>query len=185
MLVARPPKLFHFGGSDSVAQITLRSRLLHGPDQWVMTPTTRNAIRQLQRDRNLTLSGDLDLSTARELGIASEAGVESAAIEVANPRAERLGAGSIRISADVHTRGGGWQIFVNRFAAGNILHVYIRGVPPRYPTGSAIDHHPFTDTYNDMPNVTRDLSRAQRDFTAELIRDGEGAASATPDRLPF
>lgn len=169
------------------AQITLRDRGYYtGPINGMMTPTTRNAIRQLQRDRNLTMSGDLDLSTARELGIASEAGVESAAIEVANPRAERIGAGSIRISADVHTRGRGWQIFVNRFAAGNILHVYIRGVPPRYPTGSAVDHHPFTETYNDLPNVTRVIFHGpQRDFTAELIRDGGGSGIGNPRQIAF
>lgn len=187
--VGGPPTQTVFTSAEAIrfAQITLRDRGYYtGPINGVMTPTTRNAIRQLQRDRNLTMSGDLDLSTARELGIASDAGIESAAIEVANPRAERIGAGSIRISADVHTQGTGWQIFVNRFLAGNILHVYIRGVRPRYPTGSAVDHHPFTETYNDLPNVTRVIIHGpQRDFTAELIRDGGGSGIGNPRQIAF
>jgi peptidoglycan hydrolase-like protein with peptidoglycan-binding domain len=181
--VGGPPAQTVFTSTEAIrfAQITLRDRGYYtGPINGAMTQTTRNALRQLQHDRNLTMSGDLDLSTARELGIASDAGIESAAIEVLNPRAERIGAGSIRISADVHTQGGGWQIFVNRFVTGNTLHVYIRGVPPRYPDGSAIDHHPFTETYNDLPSVARVIFHGpQRDFTADLLRDGGGVVGTT------
>lgn len=172
-----------FTSAESIqfAQITLRDRGYYtGPINGVMNQAMRNAIRQFQRDRNLSTTGDLDLSTARELGIASESGIESAAIEIMNPRAERIGAGSIRISADVHTQGSGWQVFVNRFVTGNTLHVYVRGVPPRYSTGSAIDHHPFTETYNDLPNVARVIIHGpQRDFTADLLGDRGGTVGAT------
>jgi hypothetical protein len=147
----------------------------------VMNQPMHNAIRELQRDRNLGITGELDLSTARELGIASDSGTESAAIEIMNPRAERIGAGSIRISADVHTQGSGWQVFVNRFVTGTTLHVYLRGVPPRYSTGTAIDRHPFTETYNDLPNVERVIIHGpQRDFTADLLHvDGGGTVGGT------
>jgi hypothetical protein len=146
-----------------------------------MNQAMRNAIRQLQRERNLSMNGDLDLSTARELGIASDSGIESAAIEIMNARAERIGPGSIRFSADVHTQGSGWQVFVNRFVTGNTLHVYVRGVAPRYSTGTAIDHHPFTETYNDLPNVARVIIHGpQRDFTADLLPgDRGGTVGAT------
>ena len=172
-----------FTSAESIrfAQVTLRDRGYYtGPINGVMNQTMRNAIRQLQRDRNLSMTGDLNLSTARELGIASDSGIESTPIEILNARAERIGAGSIRISADVHTQGGGWQVFVNRFVTGNTLHVYVRGVPPRYSTGSAIDHHPFTETYNDLPGVARVIIHGpQRDFTADLIGDRGGTVGAT------
>lgn len=181
--VTGPPAQTVFTSAESIrfAQITLRDRGYYtGPINGVMNQTMRNAIRQLQRDRNLSMNGDLDLSTARELGIASDSGIESAAIEIMNPRAERIGAGSIRISADVHTQGSGWQVFVNRFVTGNTLHVYVRGVPPRYSTGSAIDHHPFTETYNDLPNVAQVIIHGpQRDFTADLLGDRSGTVGAT------
>ena len=172
-----------FASPESIrfAQITLRDRGYYtGPINGIMSQATSNAIRQFQHDRNVTLSGELDLRTARELGIASEAGIESAAIEVVNPRAERISPSSIRISGDVHTQGSGWQIFVNRFVGGDTLHVYVRAVPPQYPAGSAIDHHPFTQTYNDLPNVARVIIHGpQRDFTADLLRGGGGTLGAT------
>ena len=181
--VAGPPAQTVFTSAEAIrfAQISLRDRGYYtGPINGVMNQTMRTAIRQLQRDRNLNMNGDLDLSTARELGIASDSGIESAAIEIMNPRAERIGAGSIRISADVHTQGSGWQVFVNRFVTGNTLHVYVRGVPPRYSAGSAIDHHPFTETYNDLPNVARVIIHGpQRDFTADLLGDRGGTVGAT------
>lgn len=181
--VAGPPAQTVFTSAEAIrfAQISLRDRGYYtGPINGVMNQTMRNAIRQLQRDRHLSMNGDLDLSTARELGIANDSGFESAAIEIMNPRAERIGAGSIRISADVHTQGSGWQVFVNRFVTGNTLHVYVRGVPPRYSTGTAIDHHPFTETYNDLPNVARVIIHGpQRDFTADLLGDRGGTVGAT------
>jgi peptidoglycan hydrolase-like protein with peptidoglycan-binding domain len=181
--VAGPPAQTVFNSAEAIrfAQISLRDRGYYtGPINGVMNQTTRNAIRQLQRDRNLSMNGDLDLSTARELGIANDSGIESAAIEILNPRAERIGAGSIRISADVHTQGSGWQVFVNRFVTGNTLHVYVRGVPPRHSTGTVIDHHPFAETYNDLPNVARVIIHGpQRDFTADLLGDRGGTVGAT------
>ena len=191
--VAGPPAQTVFTSTESIrfAQITLRDRGYYtGPINGVMSQAMRTALRQLQRDRNLTMNGDLDLSTARELGIASDAGIESAAIEIVNPRAERLGAGSIRISADVHTQGSGWQVFINRFVTGNTLHVYVRGVPPRYSSGTAVDRRPFTETYNDLPNVERVIIHGpQRDFTADLLGDRGGtvgtAGIGNPRQIAF
>jgi len=182
--VISSPAQTEFISAESVrfAQTGLRDRGYYtGPINGVMNQATRTAIRQLQRERNLQPTGNLDLITARELGIASDSGIESAAIEIVNPRAERVGPGSIRISADVHTQGSGWQIFVNRFVTANTLHVYVRGVPPRYATGSATDHHPFTETYGDLPNVTRVIIHGpQRDFAADLLRDGGGSVGGGP-----
>lgn len=172
-----------FNSAESIrfAQVSLRDRGYYtGPINGVMNQAMRNSIRQLQRERNLTPSGDLDIHTARELGLASDSGIESSAIEIMNPRAERISAGSIRISADVHTQGSGWQVFVNRFVTGNTLHVYVRGVAPRYSTGPATDHHPFTETYNDLPNVARVIIHGpQRDFATDLTGYGTGNTGAT------
>jgi peptidoglycan hydrolase-like protein with peptidoglycan-binding domain len=172
---------FNSAESIRIAQVSLRDRGYYtGPINGVMNQAMRNAIRQLQRERNLAPNGDLDLSTARELGLASDSGFETAAIEIMNPRAERISAGSIRISADVHTQGSGWQVFVSRFVTGNTLHVYVRGVAPRYSTGSATDHHPFTETYNDLPNVARVIIHGpQRDFATDLAGYGTGNTGST------
>ncbi|HXG91051.1 MAG TPA: peptidoglycan-binding protein [Blastocatellia bacterium] len=152
------------------AQIVLRDRgYYNGPIDGRMSVSTRNALRAFQRDRNLAISGDLDLRTAQELGIATETGLETSAIEISNVRAERVDNDSIRIYVDVHTRGGGWQVFTNHFVSGNTLHVYVRGVPPRSSTGTAIDHHPFNQVINNVPNVTRVIFHGpQRDITVDL-----------------
>lgn len=183
--VAGPTPQTVFTSAESIrfAQITLRDRGYYtGPINGVINQAMRSAIRQLQREHNLSMNGDLDLATARELGIASDSGFESAAIEIMNARAERIGPGSIRFSADVHTQGSGWQVFVNRFVTGNTLHVYVRGVAPRYSTGTAIDHHPFTETYNDLPNVARVIIHGpQRDFTADLLPGDRGGTLGATD----
>ena len=172
-----------FTSADSIrfAQVTLRDRGYYsGPINGEITFGTRNAIRQLQKDNNLPITGELDARTARLLGIASESGLEGVSIEILNPRAERVDRDSIRISMDVHTRGSGWQIFVNRFVTNNnTLHVYVRGVPPRYSNGTAIDHHPFTETYK-VPNITRVIVHGpQRDFAIDLLGGGSGAPGGT------
>ena len=172
-----------FTSADSIrfAQITLRDRGYYsGPINGEITIGTRNAIRQLQKDNNLPITGELDGLTARLLGIASESGLEGVSIEIVNPRAERVDRESIRISMDVHTRGTGWQVFVNRFVTNNnTLHVYVRGVPPRYPSGTATDHHPFTETYN-VPNITRVIVHGpQRDFAIDLLGGGIGGSGGT------
>jgi len=54
------------------AQVRLRDRgFYNGPINGEMTVATRNAIRDFQRDRNLTVTGDLDARTAQELGISA------------------------------------------------------------------------------------------------------------------
>jgi peptidoglycan hydrolase-like protein with peptidoglycan-binding domain len=172
-----------FTSADSIrfAQITLRDRGYYtGPINGEMTFGTRNAIRQLQRDNNLPTTGELDGRTARLLGIANESGLEGVSIEIVNPRAERVDRDSIRLSMDVHTRGSGWQVFVNRFVANNnTLHVYVRGVPPRYPSGTATDHHPFSETYS-VPNITRVIVHGpQRDFPIDLLAGGGSGPGGT------
>jgi peptidoglycan hydrolase-like protein with peptidoglycan-binding domain len=52
------------------AQLALRDKGFYsGPINGEMSLATRNAIRDFQRDRNLSITGDLDARTARELGI--------------------------------------------------------------------------------------------------------------------
>ncbi|HKP84712.1 MAG TPA: peptidoglycan-binding protein [Blastocatellia bacterium] len=63
------------GTSDAIraAQIVLRDRgFYNGQINGQMTPATQNALRSFQRDRNLTVTGDLDVRTARELGVADQ-----------------------------------------------------------------------------------------------------------------
>jgi peptidoglycan hydrolase-like protein with peptidoglycan-binding domain len=57
------------------AQTALRDQnYYHGPINGVMNQATRDAIRNFQRDRNISNTGELDLSTARTLGIPVDVG---------------------------------------------------------------------------------------------------------------
>jgi peptidoglycan hydrolase-like protein with peptidoglycan-binding domain len=57
------------------AQTALRDRnYYNGPINGVMNQATRDAIRNFQRDRNIANTGELDLSTARTLGIPVDVG---------------------------------------------------------------------------------------------------------------
>src|SRR6266571_49074 len=171
------------------AQIVLRDRgYYNGPINGQMNVATRDAIRRYQRDRNLAITGDLDLTTARDLGISSESGFETASMEISNVRAERVGRDTIRISADVETRGGEWQLFTNHFVSGNMLHVYVRGVPPRGSADSLIDHRLVTETYNNLSGVTRVVFHGpQRDFTVDLVGGpvGGGGGIGNPRQILF
>jgi peptidoglycan hydrolase-like protein with peptidoglycan-binding domain len=185
--------VFNSFQSVQFAQIALRDRgYYNGQINGQMTVATREALRRYQRDHNLPVSGDLNPMTARDLGIANEQGFEAAQIEVADARAERVGGDGIRIFVDVHTNGGGWQVFVNRFVNNNTLHIYVRGVPPRQPTGAAIDHHPFTDTFYNLGNVTRVIFHGpQRDYTVDLSGavvgggNGAGLGAGNPRQISF
>ena len=66
-----------------------------------------------------------------------------------------------------------WQILVNRFVTGTTLHVYVRGVPPRYSAETGTDHHPFTRTFDNLPNITRVIIHGpQRDLTIDMPGSG-------------
>jgi len=57
------------------AQTALRDKnYYNGPINGVMNQATRDAIRNFQRDRNIANTGELDLSTARTLGIPVDVG---------------------------------------------------------------------------------------------------------------
>ena len=164
------------------AQIALRDRgFYNGPINGQMNFATRDAIRRYQRDRNLAVTGELDLRTARDLGVASEIGLETAPIEITTARAERVGRDAVRIFVDVQTRSRGWQVFATRFVSGDTLHVYVRGVPPRGPAAQAFDHQQISDTYSNMPNVTRVIFHGpQRDFTVNLFGGGGAGTGGDP-----
>ena len=169
-----------FGSYEAIrfAQTTLRDRGYYtGQINGQMTPATRDAIREFQREANLPVTGDLDFRTSRALGIANEEGSEGAAIEIINARAERLRNDSIRINLDVQTQGRGWRVFVNHFARGDALHVYVRGVAPRFSTGTAPDNHTFTEGYENMSNARRVVFQVpQRDITVDLLGGSTGGS---------
>ena len=157
------------------AQAVLRDRgFYNGPINGVMTPATRTALRQFQRDRNLPETGDLDFRTAQALGIASDTGSAADLVEIDNPRAERISRDSVRIDLTARTRTSGWRIFTDKFVTGNTLHVYVRGVPPRYASGQRIDEQRVSDTIDNAGGVSRVIFHgAQRDITVDLLGRGD------------
>lgn len=176
------------------AQTVLRDRgFYNGPINGVMTPGTRNAIRQFQRDRNLPETGDLDFRTAQALGIAGDSGSTADLVEVVNPRAERISRDSIRIELVARTRTSGWRISTDKFVTGNTLHVYVRGVPPRYASGQRIDEQRISETADGASGVSQVVFHgSQRDITVDLVRSGDpggggntGGSSGNPRQIAF
>ncbi|HYP25775.1 MAG TPA: peptidoglycan-binding protein [Blastocatellia bacterium] len=161
------------------AQGVLRDRgFYNGPVNGVMTPGTRAAIRQFQRDRNLSESGELDIRTAQALGIAGERGAQTALIEIENPTAERVGRDRIRYMVTGRTRTGGYTVTTDSFVNGNTLHVYVRGIPPRNPASTAIDYHRLEQTVDNATGVTRVVFHgAERDITVDLSTVGGGGGT--------
>ncbi|HVF92543.1 MAG TPA: peptidoglycan-binding domain-containing protein [Blastocatellia bacterium] len=158
------------------AQGVLRDRgFYNGTVNGVMTPGTRAAIRQFQRDRNLNETGDLDLRTAQALGIAGERGSQTSLIDIENPAATRLNRDSIRYTVTGRTRTGGYRVTTDSFVNGNTLHVYVRGVAPRNPASTAVDFHRIDQTVDNASGVTRVIFHgAERDITVDLSSSGSG-----------
>jgi peptidoglycan hydrolase-like protein with peptidoglycan-binding domain len=158
------------------AQMMLRD-LGHyeGPLDGRLSYATRNAIRQFQRDRRLSVTGELDDRTGRELGVLSQSGDETVLVSISTSRAEWEGRDSVRISLEAQAEGPGWQVYTDHFVASNTLHVYVRGVPPRRP-GRTRQRYPVDETYRNISGVSRVVFHgADRDVTVEL---GGGSAAA-------
>ncbi len=164
------------------AQIALRDRnYYNGPVNGQMTPGTRDAIRRFQRDQNLPVTGDLNLATARELGLVTDRGAETAAIDVENVQAQRVDRDSVRVFGIARANSGGWQVSLNRFVSGTTLHVYVRGVPPRFPSTRAMTEMRFDETFRAVGRVDRVVVHgAQREIAIDLMPGGGGGGGGIP-----
>jgi peptidoglycan hydrolase-like protein with peptidoglycan-binding domain len=162
------------------AQVALRNQgYYRGPINGVMTIATRNAIRQYQRDRNLTATGDLDLQTAQALGIVSRPGDQSL-VRISSATAERVDRDHIQIRITAQTNSGGWRVYTNHLVSGNTLHVYVRGEAPSARTASGIDYPQVSETIGDTAGVNRVVFHgADRDIAIDLF--GGEAMSGTGD----
>ncbi|HEX5734245.1 MAG TPA: peptidoglycan-binding protein [Blastocatellia bacterium] len=167
--------------SDAIrsAQMVLRDRgYYNGTISGVMNPQTRNAIRNFQRDRNLSETGELDLRTAQALGITNDRGDTAEPVEIINPRAERAGRDSIRIEFVARTRSGGWRISTDKFVSGSTAHVYARGVRPQFGS-QRIDEQNISDTIDNTSGVTRVIFHgSQRDITVDVLGRGPGGGGS-------
>jgi peptidoglycan hydrolase-like protein with peptidoglycan-binding domain len=90
---SRGPSQAASPSADSVrsAQIALRGRnYYNGPVNGLMSRATHDAIQNFQRDRNIAITGELDIATARALGIPTDAdgsrGGNVGATGIGNPR---------------------------------------------------------------------------------------------------
>lgn len=182
-----PGAIYHTSSTQTVltsvesiraAQMVLRDRgYYNGPINGVLNNQTRTAIRQFQRDRDLAVTGDLDLNTARALGIASSSGEQAVLVEIDEPRAERIGRDSIRVSVVARLRSGGWQVFADNFISGNTLHVYVRGIPPRGPSTQAMTEQRVTATIDNARGVSIVIFHgARRDITVQVSGAGGGGS---------
>ena len=76
---------------------------------------------------------------------------------------------------------------------GDTLHVYVRGVPPRYPSGQRIDEQRISETVDHASGVARVIFHgAQRDITVDLAGGGHpgggnpgGGSPGNPRQIAF
>jgi N-acetylmuramoyl-L-alanine amidase len=173
-----------YSSSESVrsAQTALRDRgYYNGPINGQMTAGTRDAIRRFQREQNLAVTGDINLATARALGLVGDGGAQTVAIDVINAQAQRVDRDSVRVFGIARTNTGGWRVVTNHFVSGNILHVYVRGVPPRFPSSQAVTETRFDETVRNVGRVDRAVIHgAERDIEVDLqTGGGPGSGSNT------
>jgi peptidoglycan hydrolase-like protein with peptidoglycan-binding domain len=163
------------------AQMALRDRgYYNGPINGQMTAATRDAIRRFQRDQNLAVTGDINLATARALGLVGDGGAQTVAVDIVNAQAQRVDRDSIRVFGIARTNTGGWRVVINHFSSGNILHVYVRGVPPRFPSSQAVTELRFDETFRNLGRVDRVVIHgAERDIEVDLQTGGGGPGSGT------
>jgi len=128
-----------------------------GPADGRMGYQTRRALRDFQRDKRLTVTGELDVATARELGIISDTGfdrqdrpaADAELVRVLTARAERLVDGSVRVHVQTEVNTGGWRVFGEQQLRGDTLEVWARGVRPRGIVTQAIENPTFDVTVRD------------------------------------
>jgi peptidoglycan hydrolase-like protein with peptidoglycan-binding domain len=163
------------------AQMALRDRgYYNGPINGQMTPATRDALRRFQRDQNLTVTGDINLATARALGLVGEGGAQTVAVDIVNAQAQRVDRDSVRVFGIARTNTGGWRVITNHFASGTILHVYVRGVPPRFPSSQAVTEIRFDETIRNVGRVDRVVIHgAERDIEVDLQTGGGGPGTGS------
>ncbi len=124
-----------FGGGDmfdtvdtvTQAQTALRDRgYYNGRLDGRLTPATRAAIAQFQRDQRLQQTGYLDRETLTRLGLLSDSGGEVLPVSVisANAFTESGGGLTVRI---VTQPAPGVRVFEDHFRFRDAIHVYVRG----------------------------------------------------------
>ena len=111
----------------SQAQAALRDRGYYtGRIDGRLTPATRAAIAQFQRDLRLSATGYLDRDTLARLGLLSDSGGEVLPVNVisANANIETGGALAVRIVTQPTP---GVRVFEDHFRFRDALHIYVRG----------------------------------------------------------
>jgi peptidoglycan hydrolase-like protein with peptidoglycan-binding domain len=167
------------------AQMILRDRgFYEGPVDGRSSMATREALRRFQREQNLAVTGDLNLITARELGIVTRTGARAVLLSIGAPRAEAAGRDSIRIQVEAYTQGRGWQVFADHFTAAETLHVYVRGVRPDRAGPGTRDRHLIDETFNDLSAVARVVFHgAERDVVVDLADRPGGGSTGDARRI--
>jgi peptidoglycan hydrolase-like protein with peptidoglycan-binding domain len=126
------------------AQLTLKQQNYYdGAIDGIIGPRFERAIRDFQRDRGLSETGELDERTAIRLGVTSEEPnmenrKNARGIKVTDAYAERVDDNAVRVVVDTEVPTGGWQTFIEHSIVNDQIHVWARGIPPSGTVTQAI-----------------------------------------------
>ncbi|MCS6885813.1 MAG: peptidoglycan-binding protein [Acidobacteriota bacterium] len=162
---ARPPAA-NLNSADMIrrAQTELaRLGYYRGPANGTLTLTTKNALRAYQRERQLEETGELDLDTAHSLGLVDDYGREIVPMRVLSAEATKQRDGSILVKATAQARTGGWQVYADSRPDGDLLRVYVRGIPPAGVATQALTSYPVEAVVREGRGINK----------VEVIGDGQ------------
>jgi peptidoglycan hydrolase-like protein with peptidoglycan-binding domain len=122
----------------TLAQTALRDfGFYNGPIDGRLSPATRTAISQFQRENRLQQTGFLDRETLARMGLIGTGGQEVVAVNVLSASARTRG-GQLQVKIVAQTPSANWQVFENHFRVRDALHIYVRGVRPLRPSAQVL-----------------------------------------------
>jgi len=122
----------------TAAQSVLRDLGFYtGPVDGRLSPSTRTAIGQVQRENRLQQTGFLDRDTLGRLGLIRDGGQDVTPVNVLSAAAN-LRNNQLVVRIVTQTPSANWQVFENHFRQRDAMHIYIRGVRPVRPSAQVL-----------------------------------------------
>jgi peptidoglycan hydrolase-like protein with peptidoglycan-binding domain len=174
--------VFNSPGTVTLAQTVLRDLGFYsGPVDGRLSPATRTAIAQFQRENRLQQTGFLDRDTLARLGLIGNSGQEVVGVNVLSASA-RLVNNQLVVRIVTQTPSANWQVFENHFRQRDQLHVYLRGVRPLRPGAQVLTTGEIDLALNraDFEGINRIVIHgAGRDITLTSNDFDNGSAQLT------